>query len=122
MMAVMLIDKTATFKSAHDKARMMDPAVLRQRAKVRLDPGSRGSRAPLVVVTLNDGTRMEEDVAAVLGTPGNPMTREQVVAKCRDLMTPVIGAAASAKLIQATLDIENLKNIRALRPLLQRAG
>ena len=36
MIAVMLIDKTASFKSAHDVARMKDPAVLRQRAKVRL--------------------------------------------------------------------------------------
>lgn len=121
MIAVMLIDKTATFRSAHDKARMQDPAILRQRAKVRLDPGVATSRPPLVVVTLNDGTRLSEDVTAVLGTAGNPMSRDQVVAKCRDLLMPVIGAAASAKLIQALLDLENLKNIRGLRPLLQRA-
>lgn len=121
MIAVMLIDKTATFRSAHDKARMQDPAILRQRAKVRLDPGVATSRSPLVVVTLNDGTRLSEDVTAVLGTAGNPMSRDQVVAKCRDLLMPVIGAAASAKLIQALLDLENLKNIRGLRPLLQRA-
>lgn len=120
MLAVMLIDKTATFRSAHDKARMQDPETLRQRAKVRLDPGNRGSRPPLLVVTLNDGTRLSEDVTAVLGTPGNPMSRDQVVAKCRDLMVPVIGASASAKLIQAALDLDNLKNVRSLRPLLQR--
>ena len=121
MLAVMLIDKTATFQSAHDKARMMDPAVLRQRAKVRLDPGTGANRPPLVTVALNDGTRLTENVTAVLGTPGNPMTRDQVVAKCRDLMTPVIGASAASKLIQTALDIENLKSIRGLRPLLQRA-
>jgi 2-methylcitrate dehydratase PrpD len=121
MIAVMLIDKTATFRSAHDKARMQDPAILRQRAKVRLDPGPGGARPPLVVVTLTDGTRMSEDVTAVLGTPGNPMTRDQVVAKCRDLMTPVLGASAGAKLIERVLDVENLKTIRELRPLLQRA-
>jgi 2-methylcitrate dehydratase PrpD len=121
MIAVMLIDKTATFRSAHDKARMQDPAILRQRAKVRLEPGTAASRPPLVVVTLNDGTRLSEDVTAVLGTAGNPMTRDQVVEKCRDLMTPVIGAPAGAKLIQALLGVENLKNIRGLRPLLQRA-
>jgi len=48
------------------------------------------------------------------------MSRDQVVAKCRDLMTPVIGAASSAKLIQTLLEIDNLKSIRALRPLIQR--
>src|SRR5580658_796174 len=115
MIAIMLIDKTATFRSAHDKSRMQDPAVLRQRAKVRLDPGS----GPLVVVTLADGTRLAEDVKAVLGTANNPMTREQVVAKCRDLMTPVLGAAVVGKIVERSLDLDKMKSIRELRPLLQ---
>jgi 2-methylcitrate dehydratase PrpD len=118
MIAVMLIDKTATFRSAHDKARMQDPAVLRQRAKVRLDPAAE----KLVVITLTDGTRISENVTAVLGTAGNPMTRDQVVAKCRDLMTPVLGASAASKLIEKALDLENVKNVRELRSVLQRAG
>lgn len=127
MIAIMLLDKTATFRSAHDKARMQDPAVLRQRAKVRLDPGSgdgrgRVDRQPLVVVTLTDGTRLAEDVTAVLGTVNNPMTREQVVAKCRDLMTPVMGAAAAGKIVERTLDLDNMRSIRELRPVLQRVS
>src|SRR4029077_15680245 len=36
LMAVMLVDKTVSFKSAHEIERMKDPAVLRQRAKVKL--------------------------------------------------------------------------------------
>jgi hypothetical protein len=36
LIAVMIADKTVTFKTAHDIARMKDPAVLRQRAKVNL--------------------------------------------------------------------------------------
>src|SRR3954471_2833673 len=36
MVAVMLLDKTVSFHAAHDKARMQDPEVLRQRAKVEL--------------------------------------------------------------------------------------
>jgi 2-methylcitrate dehydratase PrpD len=117
MIAIMLIDKTATFRSAHDKPRMQDPAVLRQRAKVRLDPAA----GPLVVVTLTDGTRLAEDVRAVLGTANNPMTRDQVVAKCRDLMTPVVGAVAAGKIIERTLDLGNLRSVRELRSVLQRA-
>jgi 2-methylcitrate dehydratase PrpD len=121
MLAVMLIDKTATFRSAHDKARMQDPIVLRHRAKVRLDPGTGGSsRLPLVTVMLTDGTHLAEDVTAVLGTENNPMNRDQVVAKCRDLIEPILGAAGSAKLIDKTLDIETVRTIRDLRPLLQR--
>jgi 2-methylcitrate dehydratase PrpD len=118
MIAIMLIDKTATFRSAHDKPRMQDPAVLRQRAKVRLDPAP----GPLVTVTLSDGTRLAEDVKAVLGTVNNPMTRDQVVAKCRDLMTPVLAAAAAGKVVEKTLDVDHMRSIRDLRPVLQRAS
>ena len=43
MIAVMLLDKTVSFRGAHDKPRMQDPATLRQRAKVNLvhDAGTR---------------------------------------------------------------------------------
>jgi 2-methylcitrate dehydratase PrpD len=116
MLAVMLLDQTVTFASAHDKPRMRDAAVLRQRAKVRLDPEA----PPLVTVALADGSRLIENVSAVRGTNANPMTREEVMAKARGLMTPVLGAPSSAKLIEATLVIESLRNVRELRPLLQR--
>lgn len=86
-------------------SRACSPNLLRHRAKVRLDPGAPGTRLPLVVVTLADGTRLSEDVTAVLGTVNNPMTRDQVEAKCRELMAPVLGASASAKLIERTLHI-----------------
>jgi 2-methylcitrate dehydratase PrpD len=123
--AVMLIDKTVSFRAAHDKARMQDPAVLRQRAKVQLVPDEELERlipvrVAIVEVTLNDGTRLSERVEAVRGTPENPMTRDEVIAKARDLMTPVIGAAACASLIDKILGLENVKDVRELRPLLQR--
>ena len=38
MVAIMLIDKTASFHAAHDKARMQDAVVLRQRSKVTYVP------------------------------------------------------------------------------------
>src|SRR6185312_4366825 len=38
MVAVMLVDKNVTFRAAHDKARMRDPEILRQRAKIHLVP------------------------------------------------------------------------------------
>jgi len=125
MIAVMLLDKTASFQAAHDKARMQDPAVLKQRAKVQLIPDAElerqlPARQAIVEVTLTDGTRLTETVKAVRGTAENPMTREEVVAKARDLMTPVLGAERCGKLIQAALNIESLKAVRELRPLLQR--
>jgi 2-methylcitrate dehydratase PrpD len=124
LVAVMLLDKTVSFKAAHDKARMKDPAVLRERAKVQLIPDQELEklipvRVAIVEVTLNDGTKLTERVEHVRGTPENPMTRDEVVAKARELMTPVLGAATCSSLIERVLALDNVKDIRELRPLLQ---
>jgi 2-methylcitrate dehydratase PrpD len=125
MIAVMLLDKTASFQAAHDKARMQDPAILKQRAKVQLIPDAElerhlPAREAIVEVTLTDGTRLTETVKAVRGTAENPMPREEVIAKARDLMTPILGAERCGKLIQTAMNLEKLKSVRELRPLLQR--
>ena len=124
MVAVMLLDKTASFAAAHDKPRMQDAAVEREKAKVQLIPDEDlerlyPRRETVVEVTLADGARLSERVGAVRGTAENPMTRDEVVAKCRDLMAPVLGAANTGKLIGRVLELEKSKDIRELRPLLQ---
>src|ERR1700730_3403076 len=126
MVAVMLLDKTATFRSAHDMARMKDPAALRQRAKVEVvaDPridARRPRREAIVEVTLADGTQMSEWVRDVRGTTENPMPREEVVAKARDLIAPVLGGATCSALLDKLLSLETLRDIRELRPALQRS-
>ena len=47
-LSIMLIDRTVTFRSIHDLARMQDPRVLRLRARVRLEApaAGRGRRWP----------------------------------------------------------------------------
>ncbi len=124
MVAVMLLDKTASFAAAHDKPRMQDPAILHERAKVQLigdDELERRlpHREAIVEVTLADGTKLLEHVTAVRGTVENPMPREEVVAKARDLMAPVLGDANTASLIEKVFALESVKDIRELRPLLQ---
>jgi 2-methylcitrate dehydratase PrpD len=125
MVAVMLVDGTVSFHAAHDVARMQDVSVQRQRAKVDLVPDAeleRRVRQAIVTVALADGTELTEHVRAVRGTADNPMPRAEVVAKCRDLITPVLGAAKCQQLIDGVLSLESAANIRELRPLLQRAG
>ena len=61
MVAVMLIDKTASFHAAHDKGRMQDATVLRHRSKVKYVPDSSlasllPARVAIVEIALNDGT------------------------------------------------------------------
>jgi 2-methylcitrate dehydratase PrpD len=123
MVAVMLMDGTVSFHAAHDVPRMQDAAVLRQRAKVELVPDEeleRRVREAIVTVTLMDGSELTEHVRAVRGTADNPMPRAEVVAKCRDLMAPVLGAAQCAELIERVLALESIGNMRDLRRLLRR--
>jgi len=126
MVAVMLLEKNIAFGAAHDKARMKDPGVLRERAKVKLIPDDALQRlmplrVAIVGLMLADGTHLTQRVDNVRGTPENPMTSGEVVAKARDLMAPVLGAKSCATLIEAVLHLENVKDIRELRPALQRA-
>ncbi|HEX8168169.1 MAG TPA: MmgE/PrpD family protein [Beijerinckiaceae bacterium] len=125
MVAVMLLDGTVSFHAAHDKPRMQDAAALRERAKVDLVRDEELAkllpvRVTVVEIELFDGTRLSERVAAVRGTPRNPMSRAEVIAKASDLVAPVIGDERAARLIETVYAIEATPDIRALRPLLRR--
>ena len=124
MVAVMLVDGTASFAAAHDPARMTDPEIMRQRAKVLLVPDEElqlrlPRREATVDVVLRDGSSVSQHVDAVRGTAENPMPREEVVAKARDLMGPVLGAAGCGALIERILALQDVGDVRTLRPLLQ---
>ncbi len=126
MVAVMVMDKTVTFSSAHDKARMKDPATLREREKVKLIPDEQLERlmplrVAIVEVQLTDGTHLTQRVDNVRGTPKNPMAQDEIVAKARDLIAPILGTAQCANLIERVLNLGRVKDIRELRPLLQRS-
>ena len=125
LVAVMLIDKTVSFHAAHDKPRMQDAAVQKQRAKVNLVRDEELAkllplRETVVEIEFNDGKRLSERVSAVRGTPRNPMGRDEVIDKARDLITPVLGRESCTRLIETVLEIEKLTEIRSLRRLLQR--
>ena len=125
MIAVMLIDKTASFAAAHDKARMDDATIRRHRAKVQYKPDDElarllPARVAVVEITLKDGSRLSDRVEAVRGTVRNPMTRDEIVDKARDLVAPVLGRAQAQRLIEAVLSLDAAGDLRPLRPLLQR--
>jgi 2-methylcitrate dehydratase PrpD len=126
IIAVMLLDGTVSFHAAHDKPRMQDAAVLRERAKVDLVRDEELAkllpvRVTVVEIKLADGTHLSERVAAVRGTPRNPMSRAEVVAKATDLVAPVVGREKAARLIETVYAIEATPDIRTLRPLLRRS-
>ena len=126
MIAVMLLDKTASFEAAHDKARMSDPVVLKQRAKVQLIESEEleklePARQAIVEITMNDGSVLSQRVTAVRGTADNPMPRDEVIQKARDLCVPVIGKEQTNALVEKVFALEKLRNVRDLRTVLRKA-
>jgi 2-methylcitrate dehydratase PrpD len=126
MIAVMLVDRTASFQAAHDRARMNDPAILAARSKVELVPDEDLEKlypqlVAVVEVTLKNGTHFSQRVDAVRGTVRNPMTHEEVAEKARDLMTSFLGAEKSSRLIEAVFNLEKMPDIRNLGSLLRRS-
>jgi 2-methylcitrate dehydratase PrpD len=125
MVAVMLLDKTVSLRAAHDKERMQDPSVQRQRAKVNLVRDEELAkilplRVAIVDIQLMDGTILSERVSAVRGTPQNPMSRAEIIEKSRDLTAPILGREKSERLIETIYSIEAITDIRTLLALLQR--
>ena len=125
LMAVMLVDRTVTFAGAHDATRLHDPRVLRERAKVRLEPDEELEKlypqlVAIVIVVLNDGRTFTKRVDAVRGTVQNPMTREEVVAKTRDLAVPVLGPGQTERLISSVINLETVTDTNSLSSVLTR--
>ena len=126
LIAVMLIDKALSFKAAHDEPRMHEPAVVRQKAKIKVIADESlerllPKRVAIVEVVFNDGAIITERNDTVRGSPENPMSSEEVVTKARDLIAPVLGNEKCAELIEKIFALENVKDIGQLRPFLQRA-
>jgi 2-methylcitrate dehydratase PrpD len=125
MLAVMLVDGTVTFQAAHDQERMKDSVVLREKAKVQLLPDEAleklyPKRVTVVEVILTDGGKFEERVEAVKGTAENPMSREEIVTKARELIVPFFGPQQTDRLVDTLINLEKVSDVRTLRPLLQR--
>jgi len=126
ILAVTLMDGGLTFEAAHAYERMKEPTVLELMKRITAvdDPqlaAAKIMRQGIVELTTKDGAQFREHVVSVRGTAENPMTTEDVENKCRELLTPVIGSACTEELILKVWNIEQVQNMRQLRPLLSAA-
>jgi 2-methylcitrate dehydratase PrpD len=123
LVAVALLRGTVSFADSHDVSLMTRPDVLAVRRRITvlgdtalMDPTS--PRGAIVEVTLSDGRMVSHHTRFPPGTRQNPLSIEALDAKARDLMTPVLGAARTERLIGQLHDLEKLDDMRRLHPLL----
>ncbi len=119
LVSVMVLDKTVTFASAHDDARMDDPAIVAVKNKVCLTPDpALPRRQPIIEITTQDGRNLSHCTPAVRGTPDNPMDKQEVEDKAYDLLSGPLGESKTRDLIDRIWTIEQVANMCDLRPML----
>lgn len=123
MVAVALMDGEVTFLSTHDYRRMSDPATLAVKDRITLvadddlmDPLA--PRSGRVAATMKDGSVVEHFTPHAYGTKENPMSTDDVNAKARGLLRPVLGERRTEAIIESVNDLEDLPDVRELIPYL----
>jgi 2-methylcitrate dehydratase PrpD len=122
--ALALVDGGVSFASCHDHDRMHDPVIQAVRNRISMIASDEltaavPARQAIVEMETHDGKRLRHHAKAVRGTPDNPMTAQEIDAKARDLVEPIIGTARAERLVGAIGQLERLRSVRELRPLLQ---
>ena len=123
LIAVALIDGALSFSASHSQERMKDPQVVAVKERVQLvadrtlmDPAA--PRSGKVEVTLRDGRTVSHFTRHPPGTKENPLDTESVNAKARSLIAPVLGAERTEALIRRVNVLEEVDDVRSLRPFL----
>lgn len=126
IIAVALVEGAVSFEDSHSYARMKAPRIRAAKQLVELvadrslmDPAA--PRSGRVEVTLKDGRTVSHFTRHAPGTKENPLSTEEVNAKARSLMTPVLGPKAVEEIIRRVNALESVKDVRQLRPFLSRA-
>jgi 2-methylcitrate dehydratase PrpD len=122
--ALMLVDRGLNFESVHDHSRMTDDKVRAVRSRIELVPSDELStavpaRQAIVEIETETGKRLRHHAKAVRGTPDNPMDSEEIEAKALDLVAPIIGSARAKELVTAIRQLDSMRSVRELRPLLK---
>jgi 2-methylcitrate dehydratase PrpD len=127
IIAVALVDGRVSFEDSHSYERMADPKVRAAKERVQLiadrelmDPAA--PRSGRVEVKLRDGRTVSHFTRHAPGTKENPLDTESVNEKARLLMAPVLGAERTEGVIQRVNALEELDDVRELRPFLAREG
>jgi 2-methylcitrate dehydratase PrpD len=116
--AIAYLDGTARVRQFSDEAvRRPDVVALRQRVKAEVDP-SLPTSAAVVELVARDGRAWHEEVHDATGTPGNPMSDDDVVEKFLDLIEGRLRRDRAGELARRALNAVEVPDVRELTALL----
>lgn len=112
--AIAMVDGAAGMRQFTDE-RVTAPEVVAMRERVRFEyDESLPKDAAQVTITLRDGRRFERGTTHNKGTPGNPMSDDELSAKFVDLASAVLGIDRARSLLNDLWRFDALDDISAL--------
>ena len=121
--ALGLLKKKASLDEFNDEL-VSDPAILTLMEKVTMTPdpslaedGYTGA-ATIVTIRMKDGKTYTRRVDHAKGSPENPLSMEELLAKYRDCAGSVLSPEALEKSVECLLDLEHLDQVGTLISIL----
>lgn len=112
--AVALVDGTARLEQfTDDRVQADDVLAVRDRIRVEHDP-TQAKDSASVALTLVDGRVLRREVAHNKGTPGNPMTDDELEDKFLDLAGAVLGGPAARRLADLCWGVDEVPDVTVL--------
>jgi len=113
------------YPNSFEQEKLFDPRIRALLSKIEvvandeIDAMFPGTKRAIATITTNDGREFVETVDHAKGSPENPLSDDELVAKFRANADGVLDAAAQDRVIEATLDFENCQDIGAYMKLLK---
>ncbi|MHB0871495.1 MAG: MmgE/PrpD family protein, partial [Chloroflexota bacterium] len=96
-----------------EKVNRADVVALRKRVRAVVEPGLRENQA-VVTVRTHDGRELVERVEAASGTPGNPVSDEELEEKFMELVAPILPRERAERLVERVRQLERLEGLSQL--------
>ena len=87
-------------------------------ARISVEPEGPESGATLATAVLKDGTTVSAECSAFSGSAGNPMSRDQRLAKVRDCFTRALSDADTERVLEMLENLESLDDAADLMAVL----
>ncbi len=99
-------------------ARRFSPDMEEMLARISVEPEGPESGATLATAVLRDGTTVSAECSAFTGSAGNPMSRDQRLAKVRDCFTRALSDADTERVLEMLENLESLDDTADLMTVL----
>ncbi|MFO7609897.1 MAG: MmgE/PrpD family protein, partial [Candidatus Krumholzibacteriia bacterium] len=112
------------YPNSFEQDKLFDPRIRALLKKIKvvanpeIDALFPGIKRAIATITTNDGRRFERTVDHAKGSPANPMTDDELIAKFRANASAVMDPAAQDRVIEATMEFERQADLAAYMQLL----